>query len=173
MGEFPSRRSRHNTMLAFILTSMLAAAAFAAPSAEPKADPYGFYGHHVYHGPPCKHAFVEETKEICHLKPNRVCETKTQTYKVVTGYEDGECKEIEVCKFPGFHHRRRRSAEPGPHYGHIECEKETKEVCKKEPVVEEKSKDFELCHIEPEKVCEEKTIKVPTLDCEEEVEEEE
>ena len=114
----------------------------------------------------------EETKEICHLKPNRVCETKTQTYKVVTGYEDGECKEIEVCKFPGFHHRRRRSAEPGPHYGHIECEKETKEVCKKEPVVEEKSKDFELCHIEPEKVCEEKTIKVPTLDCEEEEEEE-
>ena len=101
-----------------------------------------------------------------------MCETKTQTYKVVTGYEDGECKEIEVCKFPGFHHRRRRSAEPGPHYGHIECEKETKEVCKKEPVVEEKSKDFELCHIEPEKVCEEKTIKVPTLDCEEEEKEE-
>merc|ERR1712061_333510 len=153
MGEFPSRRSRIHNMQALVLASMVAAA-IAAPSAEPKADPYGFYGHHVYHGPPCKHAFVEETKEICHLKPNRVCETKTQTYKVVTGYEDGECKEVEVCKFPGFHHRRRRAAEPGPHYGHIECEKETKEVCKKEPVVEEKSKD------------------IPTLDCEEEEKEE-
>merc|ERR1712088_979150 len=124
MGEFSSRRSRIHNMQALVLVSMVAAA-IAAPSAEPKADPYGFYGHHVYHGPPCKHAFVEETKEICHLKPNRVCETETQ------------------------------------------------EVCKKEPVVEEKSKDFELCHIEPEKVCEEKTIKVPTLDCEEEEEEEE
>merc|ERR1712088_682346 len=121
MGEFPSRRSRHNTMLAFILTSMLAAAAFAAPSAEPKADAYGFYGHHVYHGPPCKHAFVEETKEVCHFEPEKVCETKTRTYKVITGYEEGECKEIEVCKFPGFHHKK-RSAEP---HGYIECEKET------------------------------------------------
>merc|ERR1712001_722563 len=150
MGEFPSRRSRHNTMQAFILTSMLAAAAFAAPSAEPKADAYGFYGHHVYHGPPCKHTFVEETKEVCHIEPEKVC------------------KEIEVCKFPGFHHKR--SADP--HYGHIGCEKETKEVCKKEPVVEEKTKEFELCHLEPKKVCEEKTFKVPTLDCEEEGKEE-
>merc|ERR1711936_735 len=166
MGEFQSRRSRHN-MQAFLLTSLLAAA-FAAPSAEPKADPYGFYGHHLYHGPPCKHAFVEETKEVCHIEPEKVCETKTRTYKVVTGYEDGECKEIEVCKFP--HHKRRRSAEPEPHYGvkFIECEKETKEVCKKEPVVEEKSKDFELCHLEPKKVCEEKTFKIPTLHFEEE-----
>merc|ERR1712212_207228 len=162
MGEFPSRRSSHYNMQAFVLASMLAAA-FAAPSAESKADAYGFYGHHVYHGPPCKHAFVEETKEVCHIEPEKVCETKTRTYKVITGYEDGECKEIEVCKFPGFHHKR--SAEPNPHYGHIEC--------KKEPVVEEKSKDFELCHLEPKKVCEEKTFKVPTLDCEEEEKEEE
>merc|ERR1712024_248478 len=107
MGELLSRRFRHNNMQDFVLTSMLAAA-FAAPSAEPKPDAYGFYGHHVYHGPPCKHAFVEETKE----------------------------------------------------------------VCKKEPVVEEKTKEFELCHLEPKKVCEEKTFKVPTLDCEEEEEEE-
>merc|ERR1712222_140083 len=158
MGEFPSRRSRLYNMQVFVLASMVATA-FAAPSAEPKADAYGFYGHHVYHGPPCKHAFVEETKEVCHIEPEKVCETKTR-----------KCKEIEVCKFPGFHHKR--SAEPNPHYGHIECEKETKEVCKKEPVVEEKSKDFELCHLEPKKVCEEKTFKVPTLDCEEEEKEE-
>merc|ERR1712105_19226 len=144
MGEFLSRSSTQNNMQAFLLASMLAAA-FAAPSAEPKADAYGFYGHHLYHGPPCQHAFVEETKEVCHIEPEKVCETKTRTYKVITGYEDGECKEIEVCKFPGFHHRK-RSAEP---HGYIECEKETKEVCKKEPVVEEKSKDFEICHLSP------------------------
>merc|ERR1712179_293358 len=121
-------------------SSGMLAAAFAAPSAEPKADAYGFYGHHLYHGPPCKHAFVEETKEVCHIEPEKVCETKT------------------------------RSAEP---HGYIECEKETKEVCKKEPVVEEKSKDFEICHLEPKKVCEEKTFKIPTLDCEEEEEKDE
>merc|ERR1712172_432636 len=153
MGEFQPRRS---SMQVFVLASMVAAA-FAAPSAEPKAEAYGFYGHHVYHhGPPCKHAFVEETKEVCHIEPEKVCETKTHTYKVITGYEDGECKEIEVCKFPGFHHKE-RSAEANPHYGHIvECEKE------------EKTKEFEICHLEPKKVCEEKTFKVPTLDCEEE-----
>merc|ERR1712080_707633 len=167
MGEFLSSRSTQNNMQAFLLASMLAAA-FAAPSAEPKAA-YGFYGHHLYHGPPCKHAFVEETKEVCHIVPEKVCETKARTYKVITGYEDGECKEIEVCKFPGFHHKK-RSAEP---HGYIECEKETKEVCKKEPVVEEKSKDFEICHLEPKKVCEEKTFKIPTLDCEEEEEKDE
>merc|ERR1711973_340365 len=99
------------TMQAFILASMMVTLASSAPSAEPEADPgYGFYGHHVYHGPPCKPAFVEETKEVCHIEPEKVCETKTRTYKVVTGYEDGECKEIEVCKFP--HHKRRRSASP-------------------------------------------------------------
>ena len=107
-------------MQAFLLTSLLAAAAFAAPSAEPKADPYGFYGHHLYHGPPCKHAFVEETKEVCHIEPEKVCKTKTRTYKVITGvhmgYKDGECKEIEVCKFPGFHHGK-RPAEP---HGYVE-----------------------------------------------------
>merc|ERR1712222_168878 len=130
MGEFPSRRSRLYNMQVFVLASMVATA-FAAPSAEPKADAYGFYGHHVYHGPPCKHAFVEETKEVCHIEPEKVCETKTRTYKVITGYEDGECKEIEVCKFPGFHHKR--SAEPNTHYGHIECEKETKEVARRSP----------------------------------------
>merc|ERR1712066_1069417 len=118
MGEFFPRRSRNYNMQAFVLASMMVTLASSAPSAEPEANPgYGFYGHHVYHGPPCKPAFVEETKEVCHIEPE--------------------------------------------------------EVCKKEPVVEEKSKDFELCHLEPKKVCEEKTFKIPTLHCEEEEEAEE
>ena len=151
-----------------LLLPSLVATALAAPSA--KAGPHGFYGH-VYHGPPCTHVLVEKTKEVCYYEPEKKCETKTSTYKVITGYEKGECKEVEVCKHPLW--RRRRAAEPKAHYGYIECEKETKEVCKQEPVVEEKTEDHELCHFTPKKVCEEKTFKVPTLACEEEEKEEE
>merc|ERR1712209_229987 len=61
---------------------------------------YGFYGHHVYHGPPCKPAFVEETKEVCHIEPEKVCETKTRTYKVVTGYEDESVRRSRCASSP-------------------------------------------------------------------------
>merc|ERR1712209_138132 len=61
---------------------------------------YGFYGHHVYHGPPCKPAFVEETKEVCHIEPEKVCETKTRTYKVVTGYEDESARRSRCASSP-------------------------------------------------------------------------
>merc|ERR1712037_357339 len=92
MGEFLSRRSRHNNMQAFVLTSMLAAA-FAAPSAEPKPDAYGFYGHHVYHGPPCKHAFVEETKEVCHIE----CEKETKEVCKKEPVVEEKSKDFELC----------------------------------------------------------------------------
>ena len=49
----------------------------------------------------------------------------------------------------------------------MECEKETKTVCRKEPVIEEVSKDFELCRPKPSEVCEDKEIKVPRVVCEE------
>ena len=150
-----------------LLLASLVATALAAPSA--KADPHGFYGH-AYHGPPCTHVLVEKTKEVCYYEPEKVCETKTSTYKVITGYEKGECKEVEVCKHHGW--RRRRSPH-GPHLHHHECEKEVKEVCGVVPTVEEKSEEVELCHIEPEKVCEEKEVEVPKLVCEEEEDKEE
>merc|ERR1712179_542535 len=149
-----------------------------APS--PTADAHGIrYGHgfgHGYHGhghgyivSPCTHTLEEVEKEICHLEPEKKCETKTHTYKVITGYEKGECKEIEVCKHP-LHHKR----EASPHgYGYIKCEKKKKEICKQKPTVEEKSKDHELCRLEPKKVCEMKTVKVPKLVCEEAEEKEE
>ena len=82
---------------------------------------------------------------------------------MITGYEKGECKEVEVCK----HAYWKREAEAEAHYGYVECEKEMKEVCKQEPVVEEKSEDREYCKFMPKKVCEEKTFKVPKLVCEE------
>ena len=64
-----------------------------------------------------------------------------------------------------FYHRR--AAEADPHGYFVECEKETKTVCKKAPVTEEVSKDFELCRPKPTKVCEDKELKVPNVVCEE------
>merc|ERR1712226_1675817 len=96
MGEFLSRRSTQNNMQAFLLASMLAAA-FAAPSAEPKADAYGFYGHHLYHGPPCKHAFVEETKEVCHIEPEKECEKETKEVCKKEPVVEEKSKDFEIC----------------------------------------------------------------------------
>ena len=122
------------------------------------------YAHH-FPAPLCKHEVESVTKEFCHIKPKRVCETKTHEFKVVTGHEKGECKQVEVCKHPAW--RRRRSPHDF-HHEHTECEKEMKEVCKVVPTVEEKSEDFEVCRLEPEKVCEEKEVQIPKLVCEQE-----
>ena len=71
-----------------------------------------------------------------------------------------------VPALPYFYHKR--AAEADPHgYHHVECEKETKTICKKAPVTEEVSKDFELCRPKPTKVCEDKELKVPNIVCEE------
>ena len=66
-----------------------------------------------------------------------------------------------------FYHRRAAEAEAEPHGYYVECEKETKTVCKKTPVTEEVSKDFELCRPKPTEVCEDKELKVPKIVCEE------
>jgi len=136
---------------------------------------HGHVGYHVelHHlpAPICKLEFEKVTKEFCHFKPKRVCETKSHEYKVVTGHEKGDCKEVEVCK--PLHHRRRRSPHGflDHHLGHghpyHECEKEKKEVCAVVPTVEEKSDEVNVCHIEPQKVCEEKEIEVAKHVCEE------
>ena len=125
------------------------------------------------------------TKKLCRIEVEKECVTKTKTFKKITGYEDGECKEIEVCKHGKnvvtdtfssdrpplalpYHHGylHKREAEADPHHPYyVECEKETKEVCKKEPVIEEVSKDFELCRPKPSEVCEDKEIKVPSVVC--------
>merc|ERR1719228_2250188 len=161
-------------MILAVTLSALTAVALGAPSAEPGPGPgprphgYLHHGHgYIHHGPICTHELEEVEKEFCYYDhPEKVCETKTQTYKIVTGYEKGECEEVEVCKYPHWRKRRAAGAEPGPHYGYnIECEKDTKEVCKQEPVIEEKSQDLELCRYEPKRVCEDKVVKVPKLVC--------
>merc|ERR1712130_900832 len=59
-------------------------------------------------------------------EPEKVCETKPQTYVQITGYEKQDCKEVEVCK-PVF--RQRRSADPLT-YVLPACEKATQKVCR-------------------------------------------
>merc|ERR1712180_478721 len=125
--------------------------------------------HSVQRVPHCIQELEEVEKEVCRFEPEKKCETKTQTYEVITGYEKGECKEIDVCKHP-LHHKREARAHG---YGYVACVKEKKEICKSKPTIEEKSKDLELCKLEPKKVCKMVTVKVPKLDCEEEKEGEE
>merc|ERR1711874_200068 len=128
-------------------------------------------GYHGYHHPlvKCERVVETVTKKLCRIEVEKECVTKTKTFKKITGYEDGECKEIEVCKHAlPYHHGylHKREAEADPHHPYyVECEKETKEVCKKEPVIEEVSKDFELCRPKPSEVCEDKEIKVPSVVC--------
>ena len=85
------------------------------------------------------------TKKFCGVKIEKECVTETKTFTKITGYEKGDCKEVEVCKHGyGFGHH----GYPVP-----ECEKETKEVCRQVPTKEEVSKDFELCRPVPKEVC--------------------
>ena len=78
------------------------------------------------------------------------------------------CPTTALPYHPRFYHKREAEAEADPHHPYyVECEKETKNVCKKKPVIEEVTKDFELCHPKPTKVCEDKEIQVPKVVCEE------
>ena len=40
------------------------------------------------------------TKTLCRVEVEKECETKTKTFTKITGYEDTDCKEIELKK-PG------------------------------------------------------------------------
>jgi len=130
------------------------------------------YGYHDYH-PKCTTELEAVTKTLCRVEVEKECETKTKTFTKITGYEDTDCKEIELKK-PVYHgygygyHKREAEAD-GHGYAY---EKVTKTICKKTPITEEVSKDFELCIPKPSEVCEEKEIKVPRLVCEEPAEKE-
>merc|ERR1711910_87995 len=148
------------------LTALIVCAVASVSSAG-----YFHPGYHGYHHPlvKCERVVETVTKKLCRIEVEKECVTKTKTFKKITGYEDGDCKEIEVCKHAlPYHHGylHKREAEADPHHPYyVECEKETKEVCKKEPVIEEVSKDFELCRPKPSEVCEDKEIKVPSVVC--------
>merc|ERR1711953_606774 len=129
-------------------------------------------GYHGYHHPlvKCERVVEAVTKKLCRIEVEKECVTKTKTFKKFVEYKDSEdCKEIEVCKhalpYHGHFYHKREAEPHHPYY--VECEKETKTICKKEPVIEEVSKDFELCRPKPSEVCEDKEIKVPRVVCEE------
>merc|ERR1712098_590057 len=97
-------------MKVFLCLSVLASSVLAMPAAEAEAeaDPQLLaLGYHavVPVVPLCKHTLETTTQEVCRLEPKKVCETKTQTYTKFTGYEKGDCKEIEVCKAPVWRKR--------------------------------------------------------------------
>merc|ERR1712066_840090 len=137
---------------------------------------HGFgYFHPGYPHPhvKCERVVETVTKNLCRIDIEKECVTKTKTFVKITGYEDTDCKEIEVCKHgyhygPGYYGKRAAEADAEPHGYVYECEKETKSICKKKPVTEEVSKDYELCRPKPNEVCEDKEIKVPKLICEDE-----
>jgi len=133
----------------------------------------GHLYHHGYHHlkhPKCTKEIETVTKEFCRLEFEKTCKTETKTFFKITGFEDKDCKEIEVCKhgFYGYHgygyhgyYGKREAHAP------VECEKETKEICKKVPVKEEVAKDIEFCKGTPKKVCKDVEVKIPKIVCEE------
>eukprot|EP00091_Calanus_sinicus_P012687 TRINITY_DN283_c0_g1_i6.p1 TRINITY_DN283_c0_g1~~TRINITY_DN283_c0_g1_i6.p1 ORF type:complete len:159 (-),score=58.75 TRINITY_DN283_c0_g1_i6:116-592(-) len=136
------------------------------------SSPAPGYGHHGYHHPP---PCVKELETIkvtsCKLVPEKTCATETvKIGEKITGFEKGDCKEIEVCKpvygyrsHHGYHGKRSADAEPG--YVHAPCEKVTKEICKSVPVKADVSKDIESCTEVAKEVCEEVEKVVPKVTC--------
>jgi len=131
------------------------------------AHPFGHIG--IPHHPPC----IKEPETIkvteCKLVPDKSCSTESiKIGEKITGFEKGDCKEIEVCQPVHGHHglhgyHGKRSAAPG--YIHPPCEKVTKEVCKSVPVKVDVSKDIESCTAVPKEVCEEIEKVVPKVVC--------
>merc|ERR1712227_1042874 len=62
---------------------------------------YGGFGYHGYHAK-CERQLEVITKKFCRIEVEKEC--KTKTYTKITGYEDADCKEIEVCKHAIYHH---------------------------------------------------------------------
>eukprot|EP00092_Neocalanus_flemingeri_P050729 GFUD01058742.1.p1 GENE.GFUD01058742.1~~GFUD01058742.1.p1 ORF type:complete len:155 (+),score=59.70 GFUD01058742.1:81-545(+) len=137
------------------------------------------HGYHHHKHPRCTREIETVTRNLCRLELEKSCTTETKTFVKITGFEDKDCKEIEICKHGygyyghgyhghGYHgyHGKREAHELK------ECEKETKEICKKVPVKEEVTKDVEFCKGIPKKVCEDKELQVPRIVCQEDEAEE-
>merc|ERR1711892_846201 len=137
------------------------------PHCHRKYDQGPGNGRGYHHGPPpCATEEEVITVTKCDLVPEKICTSETIVVgEKITGYEEGECKEVEVCAPAphhgyGYHGYGKRSAEPG--YG---CEKVLKKVCKKVPVKTEVTKDIETCSEVPKEVCEPVEKVVPKVTC--------
>ena len=59
------------------------------------------YHHHGYHHhghPKCTKEIEIVTKNFCRLEFEKSCTTETKTFFKITGFEDKDCKEVEICK---------------------------------------------------------------------------
>merc|ERR1711983_609774 len=171
------RHAALETKTKMLLQSLLFGLLVNTISSVPAPGHFFHHGYHGYHGyhPKCTTELEAVTKTLCRIEVEKECETKTKTYTKITGYEDTDCREVEF-KAPVHHgygygyHKREAEADADAHgYAY---EKVTKTICKKTPITEEVSKDFELCRPKPSEVCEDKEVKVPKLVCEEPVEKE-
>jgi len=144
-------------MKAFLVLSFVGLAA---------ASGYGY-------GPACTKELVSITVKACRLEAGeRECTSETKVVGDKISY-DKECKEVEVCKPVHFiprvagHYGRygKRSADAEAEASYTECEKETKEVCKRVPVKTPVEKEVETCSSSPKEVCEDVERKVPKLVC--------
>merc|ERR1711937_1035121 len=114
---------------------------------------YGYHGYH--HPPPCVKEHETIKVSSCKLVPEKTCATETvKIGEKITGFEKGDCKEIEVCA-PGYGYRG---------YVHA-CTKVKKEVCKSVPVKADVTKDVETCTEVAKEVCEEVEKIVPKVTC--------
>ena len=66
---------------------------FSVPAHFFHSGYHGYHGHHL-----CETRLAIEKKEFCHVEYEKECTTKTKKFIKITGYEDTDCKEIEVCK---------------------------------------------------------------------------
>ena len=138
--------------------------AFASTMSMPEPG-YGYHGYH--HPPPCVKEHETIKVSSCKLVPEKTCATETvKIGEKITGFEKGDCKEIEVCApgygYRGYHGKRSAEAEPG--YVHA-CTKVKKEVCKSVPVKADVTKDVETCTEVAKEVCEEVEKIVPKVTC--------
>merc|ERR1719430_1008119 len=107
--------------------------------------------------PNCKPELKTVTREFCRVNIQKDCKTEKKTFNRLAGYEEGECREVEICKFS-----------PSQRSFQSACDKETRKVCEKRPVMEQVSKDIELCVPKPVRECKETEVKEPTLNCKDE-----
>ena len=59
---------------------------------------YHHHGYHHHKHPKCTREIETVTKELCRLEFEKTCKTETKTFFKITGFEDKDCKEVEVCK---------------------------------------------------------------------------
>merc|ERR1712035_2704 len=139
---------------------ILCLAGLATAAHFPHPGPFG-------HGRRCSKELVKITVNKCRLDHDEECTTETKVVGDKISYKKGECKEVDVCEpihfVPRHIFKREASAEPGYH---PECEKVTKEICKREPVKEPVEKEVEVCVLTPKQVCEEVETSAPQLTCE-------